>query len=81
MAVELIEQYVDREAFASDTNFIKSQLKEVADAYTNLAKQRVSLSYSDASKKVTEQLKSSNAALEKAVRLNNQVATTVLKTR
>lgn len=75
---ELIDQYVDRGSFRSDTDFILSNLKEVLDQYKQLSGTKVKLSGASATSDVINQTKKLNDELIKNAKLSEIAAKNAL---
>ncbi len=75
MAAELIEHYVDRTSFASDTEFIKAQIKEAVDSYARLSGLRVG-GDGGGIRAQSSAIGSLNKEIERNVTLSNKVAQT-----
>jgi len=52
MSEELIDQYVDRGKFSSDTEFIKAELKEVLEAYEKVKSVKINIQGASSTKGV-----------------------------
>lgn len=70
MSDELIERYVDRAKFGSDSDFIKSELKEIEALYTKISGIRISISASKG-------IKESTAATEEGIKANARLQESV----
>lgn len=71
MSEQLINEYVDRSAFSSDTDFIKNQVKEALDAFTKLSKTKVILNVTGTGKEAAASIKAVNDELAKSVKTSN----------
>ena len=63
MSEELIDQYVDRGKFSSDTEFIKAEIKEVLDAYEKVKSVKINIQGASSTKGVA-------AASEEGIKAN-----------
>jgi len=63
MSEELIDQYVDRGKFSSDTEFIKAELKEVLEAYEKVKSVKINIQGASSTKGVA-------AAAEEGIKAN-----------
>ncbi len=77
-AEELIDNYVDRGKFRSDTDFVLSNLKEVLDAYKKLSGTKVNLSGATSTKDVLNTTKQLNSEVAKGAKLSEAAAKAAL---
>jgi len=77
MAEELISSYIDRSAIKADTDFLLTQLKSVADAYTSLSGSKVNLSFANGIQSTTSNLNSLNQSLKQTATASNQAGTAI----
>lgn len=71
---ELISQYVDRGSFRSDTDFILSNLKEVLEAYKQVAGTKVNLSGAGTTAGIAAEAQKLNKETAEAIKLNEQLS-------
>lgn len=75
---ELIDQYVDRSSFRSDTEFILANLKEVLDTYKKVSGTKITLTGSAKTGDTLAAAKQLNSELAKSAKLNESSAKAAL---